>query len=132
MMNIQGIDHVVLRVRDLEGAVDFYHRVLGCPVERRQDAIGMVQMRAGRALIDLVSVDGTLGQRGGAAPGRDGHNMDHFCLALLDFDPDAVRSQLERQGVAVGEIGSRFGAGGEGISLYFTDPEGNRIELRGA
>ncbi|WP_454748605.1 VOC family protein [Ciceribacter selenitireducens] len=131
-MNIQGIDHVVLRVRDLDGAVRFYQRVLGCPVERRQDAIGMVQMRAGRALIDLVSVDGSLGQRGGAAPGRDGHNMDHLCLALANFDPDAVKSELERHGIVVGEIGSRFGAGGEGVSLYFTDPEGNRIELRGA
>ncbi|PJI44584.1 MAG: VOC family virulence protein [Rhizobium sp.] len=131
-MNIQGIDHVVLRVRDLDGAVSFYQRVLGCPVERRQDAIGMVQMRAGRALIDLVSVDGSLGQRGGAAPGRDGHNMDHLCLALANFDPDAVKSELERHGIVVGEIGSRFGASGEGVSLYFTDPEGNRIELRGA
>lgn len=131
-MNIQGIDHVVLRVRDLERAVGFYHRVLGCPVERRQDAIGMVQMRAGRSLIDLVAVDGTLGLKGGAAPGRDGHNMDHLCLALSDFDADAVRSQLESHGVTVGEIGSRFGAGGEGLSLYFTDPEGNRLEFRGA
>ncbi len=131
-MNIQGIDHVVLRVRDLEGAVDFYRRVLGCPVERRQDAVGMVQMRAGRSLIDLVAVDGTLGRRGGAAPGRDGHNMDHLCLTLSDFDADAVRSQLESHGVDVGEIGSRYGAGGEGLSLYFTDPEGNRLELRGA
>ncbi|MHB0951246.1 MAG: VOC family protein [Allorhizobium sp.] len=131
-MNIQGIDHVVLRVRDLEGAVDFYRRALGCPVERRQDAIGMVQMRAGRSLIDLVAVDGTLGRRGGAAPGREGHNMDHLCLALSDFDADAVRSELESHGVAVGEIGSRFGAGGEGLSLYFADPEGNRLELRGA
>lgn len=131
-MNIQGIDHVVLRVRDLEGAVDFYRRVLGCPVERRQDAVGMVQMRAGRSLIDLVAVDGTRGRRGGAAPGRDGHNMDHLCLTLSDFDADAVRSQLESHGVDVGEIGSRYGAGGEGLSLYFTDPEGNRLELRGA
>lgn len=121
-MDIQGIDHVALRVRDLEGAVRFYHRVLGCPVERRQDAVGVVQMRAERALIDLVSVDGSLGQRGGAAPGLDGHNMDHLCLALADFDPDAVKGELERHGVAVGE----------GVSLYFADPEGNRIELRAA
>ena len=131
-MDIQGIDHVALRVRDLEGAVRFHHRVLACPVERRQDAVGVVQMRAGRALIDLVSVDGKLGQRGGAAPGLDGHNMDHLCLALADFDPDAVKGELERHGVAVGEIGSRFGAGGEGVSLYFADPEGNRVEQRGA
>lgn len=131
-MDIQGIDHVALRVRDLEGAVRFYHRVLACPVERRQDAVGMVQMRAGRALIDLVSVDGSLRQRGGAAPGLDGHNTDHLCLSIVDFDPDAVKGEFERHDVAVGEIGSRFGAGGEGVSLYFADPEGNRIELRAA
>lgn len=131
-MKLEGIDHVVLRVLDLERAVDFYQRILGCQLERRQDAIGMVQMRAGRSLIDLIAVDGALGRKGGGPPVAEGHNMDHLCLAVCDFDIAAVLAHLEGHGVAVGETGARYGAGGEGLSLYLTDPEGNRLELRAA
>lgn len=131
-MIVEGIDHVVLRVHDLERAVSFYADVLGCPVERRQDAIGMVQMRAGRSLIDLVDAAGVLGRKGGRAPDAQGHNMDHLCLAIRDFDLEAMRRHLEENGVPPGEIGSRFGAAGEGMSIYLADPEGNRLELRSA
>lgn len=131
-MRLEGIDHVVLRVHDLERAVDFYTRILGCTLERRQEAIGMVQLRAGSSLIDLVSVDGVLGRKGGAGPGPEGHNMDHLCLRVADFDLEAVREQLTRHGVEIGEVGSRFGASGEGTSLYLADWEGNRLELRAA
>ncbi len=131
-MKIEGIDHVVLRVHDLERAVDFYTHILGCTLERRQEAIGMVQLRAGSSLIDLVSVDGVLGRKGGAGPGREGHNMDHLCLRIADFDLEVVREHLMRHGVEIGEVSSRFGAGGEGTSLYLADPEGNRLELRGS
>ena len=74
---LQRIDHVVLRVRDGAAMQAFYCEVLGCRVERRQDAIGLLQLRAGASLIDLVTVDGKLGRMGGAAPGREGRNMDH-------------------------------------------------------
>ena len=64
----------------------FYTRALGCSVERRQDEIGLVQLRAGRSLIDLVPLDGALGRAGGAAPGREGRNLDHFCVRVEPFD----------------------------------------------
>ncbi len=131
-MIIEGIDHVVLRVRDMERAEDFYTRILGCTVERRQESVGMIQLRAGASLIDLISVDGVLGRKGGAAPGREGHNMDHLCLRIADFDLDSAREHLTSNGVAVGEVGSRYGASGEGTSLYLEDREGNRLELRAA
>jgi catechol 2,3-dioxygenase-like lactoylglutathione lyase family enzyme len=131
MIEIQGIDHVVLRVVDAERMVRFYGEVLGCRVERRQDAIGLIQLRAGSSLIDLVPVDGELGRRGGAAPGAEGRNLDHLCLRVAGFDPEAVKAHLERHGVAVGDVGSRYGAGGEGPSVYLADPEGNQLELRG-
>lgn len=126
-----GIDHVVLRVRDLERAVDFYQRVLGCAVERRKDALGMVQMRAGASLIDLIAIDGKLGLAGGAGPGREGRNMDHLCLAVDKFDLVSVRAHLERHSVEVGAVGERDGASGFSTSIYLTDPDGNGLELRG-
>ena len=129
-IDITGIDHVVLRVKDLQKMLAFYTEVLGCRLERAQEEIGLYQLRAGTSLIDLVTVDGTLGRKGGAAPGAEGHNLDHLCLRLASFDPEAIRAHLEDHGVEIGDAGIRYGAGGEGPSLYLTDPEGNGLELR--
>ncbi len=128
---LQRIDHVVLRAHDLRAMQAFYCDVLGCTEERRQDAIGLVQLRAGDSLIDLVSLDGKLGRLGGAGPGREGHNMDHLCLQVEGYDEEVIRGYLEGRGVRVGDSGSRYGALGEGPSLYLFDPEGNMVELKG-
>jgi glyoxylase I family protein len=128
---LQQIDHVVLRVRDGAAMQAFYCDVLGCSVERRQDGIGLVQLRAGSSLIDLVPVDGKLGRLGGAAPGVEGRNMDHLCLRVDPFDRDAIAAHLQGPGVRIGEFGSRYGAEGEGPSQYLFDPEGNLVELKG-
>ena len=131
MFRILEIDHVVIRARDPERLVRFYCDALGCAVERRQDAIGLVQLRAGRSLIDIVGVDGTLGRKGGAAPGVEGRNMDHLCVRVEPFDVDAIRRHVQANGARVGEFGWRYGAEGEGPSLYVEDPEGNTVELKG-
>jgi catechol 2,3-dioxygenase-like lactoylglutathione lyase family enzyme len=131
MIRIRDIDHIVLRVRDLQAMLDFYCGVLGCLVERRQDELGLVQLRAGRSLIDLVPVDGKLGRAGGAAPGVEGRNLDHFCLRVDPFDEAAIRSHLQSFHVAAGETAARFGAEGSGPSIYIDDPEGNTVELKG-
>jgi len=128
---LRQLDHVVLRALDPAALEDFYCRVLGCTVERRQEAIGLVQLRAGASLIDLVGIDSRLGRLGGAAPGAEGHNVDHICLAVEDYDEAAIRAHLEAHGVRIGEAGSRYGAEGEGPSLYLYDPQGNMIELKG-
>jgi catechol 2,3-dioxygenase-like lactoylglutathione lyase family enzyme len=125
------IDHLVLRVRDLAAMLAFYRDVLGCEVERRRDDIGLVQLRAGRSLIDLVPVDGKLGRAGGAAPGAEGRNLDHLCLRVEPFDGEAIVAFLRERGAAPGEIASRYGAEGEGPSIYLADPEGNTVELKG-
>jgi catechol 2,3-dioxygenase-like lactoylglutathione lyase family enzyme len=130
-MTVQGIDHVVLRVRDIGRMVRFYEAALGCAVERRQDELGLVQLRAGRALIDLVDVAGKLGRAGGAPPGADARNMDHLCLRVEPFEPEAIRAHLQAHGARPGEVAPRYGAEGEGPSLYLDDPEGNRLELKG-
>ena len=131
MIRIRDIDHLVLRVVNVEPMLAFYCGVLGCSIERRRDDIGLVQLRAGRSMIDLVPVDGPLGRHGGAAPGPEARNLDHFCLRLDPFDESAIRRQLEAAGLVVGATASRYGAEGDGPSIYVSDPEGNTVELKG-
>jgi catechol 2,3-dioxygenase-like lactoylglutathione lyase family enzyme len=130
MINIRDIDHVVLRVVDLDRVATFYIDVLGARWEKRQEAIGLYQLRVGTSLIDLVPVDGKLGRIGGAAPGAEGRNVDHICFRVLPWDGDAVLGHLRAHGIA-GEIVSRYGADGDGPSVYLSDPEGNNLELKG-
>ena len=130
MINIQAIDHVVLRVVDLQKVADFYLSVLGARWEKKQEAVGLYQLRVGTSLIDLVPIDGKLGARGGAAPGREGRNVDHVCYRVLPWDGEAVLAHLASHGIH-GEIVSRFGAVGVGPSIYLADPEDNKIELKG-
>jgi len=131
MIHIREIDHLVLRVVELERMLQFYCDVLGCSIERRQDSIGLVQLRAGRSLVDLVPIDGKLGSAGGAAPGIEGRNLDHFCFRVEPFDEAGIRRMLEAHGIVAGPTESRYGAEGEGPSIYVTDPEGNVVELKG-
>jgi catechol 2,3-dioxygenase-like lactoylglutathione lyase family enzyme len=131
MLKISHIDHIVLRVVDIDAMLRFYTGVLGCSLERTQEGPGLYQLRAGRSLIDLVPVTGKLGKAGGAAPGREGRNLDHFCLRIDPFDADEVIRYLTSQGLAPGDVESRYGAEGEGPSVYVSDPEGNVVELKG-
>jgi glyoxylase I family protein len=131
MIHIREIDHLVLRVVNLDQMLQFYCDLLGCTVERRQDQMGLVQLRAGRSLIDLVPVDGELGRAGGAAPGKGGRNLDHFCFRIEPFDEPTLRLQLESHGIEVGAVALRYGAEGKGQSIYIKDPEGNVVELKG-
>lgn len=131
MFHPVALDHLVLRVVDLRRMLHFYCEVLGCTLQRRQDDIGLVQLRAGSALIDLVPVDGSLGRAGGAAPGAEGRNLDHFCLRVEPFDEAAIRAQLARHGHAAGPLERRYGAEGEGPSIYLSYPESNVVELKG-
>lgn len=131
MLTIRGIDHVVLRVRDIERMRKFYCDVLGAAHVAYRPELGMSHLRIGAAMIDLVEVDGPLGKPGGAAPGREGRNMDHLCLRVEPFDQDAIVKHLQKNGVKVGDIRERFGAEGSGISIYLNDPEGNTVELKG-
>jgi catechol 2,3-dioxygenase-like lactoylglutathione lyase family enzyme len=130
-IEIRGIDHVVLRVRDVVRAIRFYCGVLGCREERRLEALGLVQLRAGSALIDLVDVGGPLGRVGGGPPGDSARNLDHFALRLAAFDEPALRAELSAAGIEVGEVSERYGAEGTGPSLYVRDPDGNVVELKG-
>ena len=130
-LEIRGLDHVVVRVADLARSLRFYCGALGCSEERRSDALGLVQLRAGASLIDLVVVDSPLGRAGGGAPAPEGRNVDHFCVQLAAFDEAALRDHLTAHGVEPGDVAARYGALGMGPSMYIRDPDGNVVELKG-
>ena len=127
---IQGFDHIVLRVRDKDRMLGFYRDVLGLTVDRDRPEIGLTHVRAGPQMIDLVTLDGRLGKLGGAAPGAEGRNLDHFALQVRPFDEAAIRAHFAAHGVDVVEEGQRYGATGDGLSFYIRDPAGNTIELK--
>jgi glyoxylase I family protein len=126
-IQVAALDHLVLRVADLDRAIKFYGDVLGCHVERRLDEPKLVQLRAGASMIDLVPASPG-SQSAEAAAGR---NLDHFAVRIGTFDFTALAAHLQRHGVAVGEVRRRYGAEGYGSSLYITDPDGNVVELKG-
>jgi glyoxylase I family protein len=129
---IQCIDHIVLRARSLEKSVVFYEKVLGCRLVKERWDLGLVHLRAGDSLIDLISIDGKLGREGGAAPLTEGRNVDHLCLHIAPFDEHALIEHLQGFEIAPkGPAALNFGAGGDGPSLYIHDPDGNVIELKG-
>jgi glyoxylase I family protein len=131
MLKLRGIDHVVLRVRDIELVRRFYCDILGASHVVYRPEFGMSHLRVGAAMIDLVEVSGPLGKTGGVGPGAEGRNMDHLCLRVEPFNEQEILSYLRKRGVAVGDVRNRFGAEGNGVSIYVTDPEGNTVELKG-
>ena len=124
MITIREIDHVVLRVKDIDAMRRFYCDVLGAEHVAWRPHFRMSHLRAGSSMIDLVIAE----QGAGHNPGR---NMDHLCLRVEPFDQEAIVAHLRQHGVAVGDIRPRFGAEGNGVSIYLTDPEGNMVELKG-
>lgn len=129
-LNIREIDHVVIRVADLAAMTHFYCSVLGCNIENEQRDIGLIQLRAGRSLIDLLA-SGIPLDRPDAGVSGVGRNVDHLCLRVDPFDGAALSAYLAGHGVQIGELARRYGADGFGPSLYLFDPEHNMVELKG-
>lgn len=121
---IRNLDHVVIRAADLDKSLKFYCEILGCQEERRVDRIGLVQLRAGSCMIDLFDAKDNPPPEG---PG----NMDHFAVRLENFDEPAIRAFLSENGIESEESKSRYGAEGDGPSIYIEDPDGNTVELKG-
>ena len=130
MIEIAGIDHIVLRTTQLERMLDFYSGVLGCAVERQSSVeFGLTQLRAGSAMIDLVTVDSSLGRAGGAAPQQKGNNLDHFCLQVQSMSEAELTAHLQAHGIEIPEFAERYGAQGLCRTVYISDPDGNTVEL---
>ena len=131
MIRVSMIDHIVLRTEHAEDLIRFYSKVLGCKVERTlSPETGLTQLRAGKSLIDIVTVDSELGRSGGGPPTAKDNNLDHFCLRIEPIGETRLRNWLESQGIEGGEFETRYGAEGFGPSIYIRDPDGNTVELR--
>ncbi len=130
MIRLVAIDHVVFRISDIDASLRFYTEMLGATLEKVQKEIGLYQLRAGTSLIDLVPVDGRLGRMGGAGPGPEGRNVDHVCFRVMPWDEAAILAHLAGHGIEA-KVEQRYGAEGDGPSIYLSDPDGNGLELKG-
>jgi len=128
--SLQAIDHVVIRAINAAELVAFYVEVIGCTLAWDRPELGLTHLNAGNAMIDIISIDGPLGKSGVAHAAGPGRNVDHLCLRIRPFDFEALRSHFEAFGIALAAPQMRFGAQGNGLSIYFTDPEGNGIEFK--
>lgn len=131
MMRASAIDHVALTVSDLEASTAFYVDVLGFTLARSRPELGMNHLRIGSSLIDLVSSEGVLGRQGGGMPLGRPASLDHICICFDHFDAETARRELSALGIASEEPVLRYGARGEGLSLYFKTADGHRLELTG-
>ena len=130
MIEINAIDHIVLRTANKAAMLKFYQQILGCTIERELVAEGLIQLRAGTALIDIVTMEGELGKAGGGAPNYLHKQVDHFCLTIKAQPMAQLLAYLQDNNVNIGEVAKRYGAKGFGISVYIQDPELNTIELK--
>lgn len=131
VLNIKQVDHLVLRTVDVEAMMAFYVDVIGCTVEKTQKEAGLYQLRAGSSLIDLMLVAERPDKIDGVTLEKEDRNLDHFCLSIDPFDTDEVMRYLTSKEIDPGKVESRYGAEGDGPSIYVTDPEGNVVELKG-
>lgn len=128
------LDHIVLRTANPVRMQQFYE-ILGCEVALdRSDELGLVQLRLGESMLDIVDINGRVGQMGdtGAGPAVDGRNVDHFAVRVESFDQEAIMAFCKEQGIeAESPDYPLLGADGYGHAVYIKDPEGNRVELKG-
>lgn len=130
LVTITAMDHIVLRVRDVEESLRFYSQLLGLPTERvEQWRAGEVRFPSVRlnadTIIDLFASD----QEPIGKEGR--RNQDHYCMVIEPTDMDALKAEFVALGVGIqAGPGKRWGAHGDGISLYIYDPDDNVVELR--
>ena len=130
VLKILGIDHIVLRTSRTQQMLNFYQNVLSCRLERELPELGLIQLRAGSALIDIVPVNSELGRLGGGPPSQGGRNLEHFCLTVAELDESQLLQYLADHDIDAGEPAERYGASGFSRSVYIHDPEGNVVELK--
>lgn len=130
-LKIVELDHIVIRVKDIERAIQFYTEILGLEPHRVEEyRRGELPFPCARVNSDTI-ID--LKPWPDEEPVRDGRrNLDHYCLVVEPTDMAKLAEQLREQGVTVnvGEPVERSGARGMATSIYIEDWEGNQIELR--
>ena len=140
VVTVTEMDHIVLRVRDVDASLAFYHQLLGLPTER------LAEFKAGKVPFPSIRINAdtiidVFEFKDMPAPDQIHRNQDHFCIVIEPTDLSRVSEQLQALGVkpapvspfAAEELGGpvkRWGAHGNGTSLYVYDPDGNIVELR--
>ena len=130
LVKITELDHIVLRVSDVETSLQFYTQVLGLQAERvEQWRAGEIRFPSARlnadTIIDFFAADQEPIGREGAK------NQDHYCMVIEPTDMEELKTKFEALGVDIqAGPGKRWGSHGDGISLYIYDPDDNVVELR--
>lgn len=130
LVKITEMDHIVLRVKDVEESLRFYTETLGLKSERvEQWRAGEIRFPSARlnddTIIDLFPSDQEPIARDGV------RNQDHFCMVIEPTDMEDLKAKFEALGVGIQSgPGKRWGSHGDGISLYLYDPDNNVVELR--
>ena len=120
-MQVHELDHIVVNVADVERSLAWYTGLLGLTAERvdewRSGKVPFPSVRVSDGcIIDLFRLE------------RTGTNIDHFCMVVDRADVEAIADD-ERFDVIEGPV-ARWGARGDGWSVYIRDPDGNQVELR--
>lgn len=130
LVKITEMDHIVLRVKDVEVSLKFYCETLGMQSERvEQWKAGDVRFPSARlnadTIIDFFATDQEPIAKDGVK------NQDHYCMVIEPTDMDELKAKFEAMGVEIqAGPGNRWGSHGDGISLYIYDPDNNVVELR--
>ena len=130
LVKITEMDHIVLRVQDVEESLRFYTQVLGMQAERvEQWRAGEIRFPSARINADTI-IDFFASDQEPIA--REGiKNQDHYCMVIEKTDMEALKAKFEALGVDIqAGPGKRWGSHGDGISLYIYDPDDNVVELR--
>lgn len=125
-----GVDHLVLWVSDLDAASQWYQRIVGCRPGFEYREIGMVHLWHGPVLIGLWD-DTDPGAAYAAGDKMKGENVHHIALGWQGASEESVRRHLADNQVEIVRERRQVGARGYGLALYFRDPWGNLIELKG-
>ena len=130
LVKITEMDHIVLRVKDVETSLKFYTETLGLKPERIEEwRAGKIRFPSARinadTIIDLFASDQEPIDKDGVK------NQDHYCMVIEKTDMEELKSKFEAMGVGIqAGPGQRWGSHGDGISLYVYDPDDNVVELR--
>lgn len=124
-IRVSGLDHVVIKVSDVQRSLAFFQNVLGLRLERIFEELGVWQVRCGANLIDLQTL-----KPGESLPPAESRGIDHFCIDV-DGEVDATMAALEVADVTVVRKPVEvYGARGFGTSIYIADPDGYVVELK--
>jgi catechol 2,3-dioxygenase-like lactoylglutathione lyase family enzyme len=114
MIQVNGIDHIVLHVRDVARAKKFYTEVLGMTVYREN---------AGQAFLHCGNQGVALFEKRADTPLTTGNDLNHLALNVATGTYEALKAELEKSGVTVS------GRPGDERCIYFHDPDGHRLQL---